>query len=223
MQLALFDIDGTLILSGGAGLRSLSRTFADLYGLPNATDGIPFHGHTDPAIVQAMARQGLGRELDTSEFERVLEHYLEILPEQLATSQSFRVLPGARELVESLASQDDWLLGLATGNFEPAAFAKLERGDLAGHFAFGGFGSDSANRVELTRIAVARGRERAGRECPVVVIGDTIHDVRAAHEAGADCLAVATGNASVETLEEAGARWVVETLKDPRVGDAFGL
>jgi phosphoglycolate phosphatase-like HAD superfamily hydrolase len=217
VKLILFDIDGTLILSGGAGMKSLAQTFAELFALPSATDGIAFHGHTDPAIVQAMARKGLGRELDAGEFERVVERYLTILPQRLSASRGFQVLPGAREVVEKVSAHGGFTLGLATGNFEPAAYAKLRRGGLDKHFSFGGFGSDSGDRVELTRLAVTRGRELTGRATPALVVGDTIHDVRCAIAAGADCLAVATGNASVEALLEAGAHWAVPTLADPRV------
>ncbi len=223
MKLVLFDIDGTLVLSGGAGLKSLAQTFEELFALPNAADGIPFHGHTDPVILQAMARRGLGRELEPREFERVLERYLAILPERLAASRGFRVLPGARELVEALSAAGGFTLGLATGNFEPAAYAKLRRGNLDGYFRFGGFGSDSGDRVELTRLAVERGRELVGAGLPALVVGDTIHDVRCALAVGAECLGVATGNATVEALLEAGAHWAVPTLADPRLAGILGL
>ena len=223
MRLVLFDIDGTLILSGGAGMKSLAQTFEELFALPNAADGIPFHGHTDPIILQAMARRSLGRELTAAEFERVLERYLAILPKRLATSQGFRVLPGARELVETLSAAGDFALGLATGNFEPAAYAKLRRGGLDRHFRFGGFGSDSSDRVELTRLAVERGREFAGAALPAIVVGDTIHDVRCALAVGANCLGVATGNATVEELLAAGANWAVPTLADPQVAGILGF
>jgi phosphoglycolate phosphatase-like HAD superfamily hydrolase len=223
MRLVLFDIDGTLILSGGAGLKALRRVFQELYGLENATDGIEFHGRTDPRILRSIAREGLGRELEPAELERVVSHYLGVLDEALPATDAYRVLPGARETVADLAARTDVALGLATGNLEPAAYAKLRRGGLDGFFRFGGFGSDSEDRDELTRLAVARGRALGAAEAGAVLIGDTVRDVRSALAAGVDCLAVATGNASEAVLEAAGARWTVPTLEAPLVREVLGL
>jgi phosphoglycolate phosphatase-like HAD superfamily hydrolase len=115
------------------------------------------------------------------------------------------------------------VLGLATGNFEPAAWAKLRRGGLDRYFSFGGFGSDHSDRAELTRIAVSRGRLLAGDGAPALVVGDTIHDVRCSRAAGAACLAVATGNATVDVLAREGADWAVESLDEPAVREILGL
>jgi phosphoglycolate phosphatase-like HAD superfamily hydrolase len=223
MRLVLFDIDGTLISSGGAGLGALQRTFAELYGFADAATGIEYHGLTDPIIVQSIARARLERELDESEFARVVERYLDHLGDTLRESPGFRTLPGARELVEELTARDDVALGLVTGNFEPAAFAKLRRANLADHFRFGGFGSDSHDRAELTRMAVERGRALSGANGSAIVIGDTKHDVRSAAAAGLPCLAVATGNASLEDLRAEGARWAVPGLEDPLVREALEI
>jgi phosphoglycolate phosphatase-like HAD superfamily hydrolase len=106
---------------------------------------------------------------------------------------------------------------------EKAAYAKLRRAEMERFFTFGGFGSDSRDRVELTRMAVERGRRIAGQDAPAIVIGDTIFDVRSARGAGAACLAVATGNAPLETLAAEGAELTVPTLDDPRVLGYLGL
>jgi phosphoglycolate phosphatase-like HAD superfamily hydrolase len=217
-RLVLFDIDGTLLLSGGAGLESLRRVFRELFEVDDPIDGVPVHGRTDPEIVQAIARRSLGRELERAELEELGIAYLRHLERFLEHEAfEFRVLPGASELVQRLARRSEVLLGLATGNFEPAAFAKLRRAGLEPYFGFGGFGSDSHDRAELTKLAVRRGRERAGPGAPAVVVGDTIHDVESAFAAGAECLAVATGRASLEELAEAGATWVVPDLLAPEV------
>jgi phosphoglycolate phosphatase-like HAD superfamily hydrolase len=222
-RLVLFDIDGTLLLTGGAGLESLRRVFRELFGVDDPIDGVPVHGRTDPEIVQTIARRSLGRPLDAAELHELGVHYILHLESFLEHEAfEFRVLPGASELVQSLSKRSDILLGLATGNFEPAAFAKLRRAGLEGYFGFGGYGSDSPDRAELTKLAVQRGRERAGAEVPVVVVGDTIHDIECAFAAGAECLAVATGRATLEELSAAGATWVVPDLRAPEIEGLLG-
>ncbi|MGH2570236.1 MAG: HAD family hydrolase [bacterium] len=223
MRLVLFDIDGTLLLSGGAGLLALERAFTELHGVEGGTRGVEYHGLTDPVIVQSIARVHLSRELDEAEFASVVESYLGHLEDTLRESIGFHTLPGARELVLELSERDDVGLGLVTGNFEPAAWRKLERANLSEYFSFGGFGSDAADRAEVTRIAIERGRERTGANGAALVIGDTAHDVRSAARVGVPCLAVATGNATVDDLRAAGARWAVSGLEEPLVRQVLEL
>lgn len=224
MRVFLFDIDGTLLLTGGVGLETLQRVFRRRYGLPHAVEGIEFHGRTDPLIIRSIARKWLDRELTAEELSSLSDDYVRCLEEVLSERPSrFRVLPGARELVEALHADGQAVLGLATGNFERSARAKLRHAGLERYFAFGGFASDSEDRLELTRRAVERGRSAAGGDAPVLVIGDTIHDVRCAVTLGVDCLAVATGNAPEEVLAAAGARWTVPTLESPAVRRIVGL
>ncbi len=223
MRIILFDIDGTLLLTGGAGTTSLALVFEELFQARGPLDGVVVHGQTDPSIIRAMARSWLGRELTVEETERLVASYLEQLETLLTASTTFRVLPGARAVVEALSGREGSVLGLATGNFEPAAYAKLRRAGLDRFFSFGGFGSDSVDRPELTRIAVERGRAIAGSDGPVLVVGDTIHDIRSGKAAGAQVLAVATGNASQEELARAGADWTVSGLDDPLVAEVLGL
>ncbi len=217
-RIVLFDIDGTLLLTGGAGLLALRQTFHEQFGVNDAVKNLDFHGATDPLILDQIASNHLGRPLEDGERERVTRDYLRYLVRSLEET-SFRVLDGAHAILERLAPRDDLVLGLATGNFETAAWAKLRRAGLESFFEFGGFGSDDPDRDELTRIAVNRARERAGDDAPAIVVGDTVRDVRSARAAGADCLAVATGNASRSELEEAGARWTASTLTDPEVAE----
>ncbi|MBZ0266570.1 HAD hydrolase-like protein [bacterium] len=216
MRIVLFDIDGTLLVSGGAGLMALRDVFHRRFAVEDAVEGIEFHGRTDPQILDSIAERHLGRALPGEERTELLGEYLEGLARFLDECP-YRVLPGARELLEELSGRNDILLGLATGNVESGAWTKLRHGGLDGYFSFGGFGSDDPDRDRLTRVAVERGRERVGNGAPALVVGDTIHDVRSARAAGADCLAVATGNASQGDLEAAGARWTVPSLADPAV------
>jgi phosphoglycolate phosphatase-like HAD superfamily hydrolase len=222
MRIVLFDIDGTLLSTGGAGLAALSRAFQDLHGVEDAASGVEFHGRTDPLILDSIARRRLGRPLADGERTALFDRYLAHLPRTLE-DRAFRVLPGAQEIVEALDASGDVVLGLATGNVEPAAWAKLRRGALDRFFRFGGFGSDSPDRTELTRLAVARGRALAGEDADAILVGDTVHDVRCANEVGVPCLAVATGNAPERALSEAGARWTAPTLDAPSVREVLGL
>jgi phosphoglycolate phosphatase-like HAD superfamily hydrolase len=226
LRIILFDIDGTLLLSGGAGLRALDRVFRDQYGVEDAYRGVEFHGRTDPGIIRAIVRKRLERDPVEGELERLADLYVERLGQVLAEgTPAFRVLPGAREALEILHSRPDVTLGLATGNLEPAAWAKLRHAGLDGYFRVGGFGTDSEDRLELTRRGAERARREAGGDgsCPVLVVGDTVHDVRCARGIGAACLAVATGNASLEALREAGADWVVPRLDAPEAARALEL
>jgi len=223
VRLVLFDIDGTLLSTGGAGLVALRMAFDELHDLPDAVEGIEFHGLTDPIILASIFRRHLGREASPDEMERAIDGYLRHLPGCLAEAEGFRVLPGVLPLIEELAAREDVVLGLATGNLEEAANVKLARARLEGHFGPGGFGSDDADRIELTRLAVERGRARTGADSEAIVVGDTVHDVRCAHAVGVPCLAVATGNASPATLREAGADWTVGTLEAPEAREALGL
>jgi len=218
MRIILFDIDGTLLLTGGAGLRALGRVFRDRYGVKDAYRGVEFHGRTDLAIIRAIIRRQLDRDPEENELREVADLYVKTLPRVLEEGvPAFRVLPGAREALESLHSRPDVALGLATGNLEPAAWAKLRHAELDRYFRTGGFGTDSEDRLELTRRGAERTRGACGasESAPVLLVGDTVHDVRCALGIGADCLAVATGNASLEVLREAGADWVVPGLDDP--------
>lgn len=223
MRVILFDIDGTLLMTGGAGISALATVFREMHGTEGDMREVPVHGQTDLAIIHGIAQNWIGRELEDAEIEQLIARYLPLLEVRLRQSQGFRVLPGAGELLESLSLRNDVALGLATGNLEPAAFAKLRRAELDRFFGFGGFGSDSRDRAELTKMALQRGRRIAGENAPAIVIGDTIHDVRSALAAGASCLAVATGITSEAELAAEGADWTVPTLDDPRVFEILGV
>ncbi len=215
MKILLFDIDGTLILSGGAGDRSLTRAFDKLYGLKGAMEGIKPAGKTDPAIVREIFRRKLDIEPSEQQINEILQHYVEFLKEEVASSPGYRVLPGVIPLLKALDAEPDVLLGLATGNIRDGARIKLSRADLWRFFRFGGFGSDSEARDEIVKIAVRRGLEMANYDPELVlVIGDTPRDIWAAHAAGVRAMGIATGPYSVDELLEAGADAAVENLDD---------
>jgi len=184
MRLYLFDIDGTLLLAGGAGSEALELAFEELFGLRAAMRRVRCDGKTDLLIArEVLAPHGLD---GPDEIERVLARYLEHLPGLLARSPGFHLMPGAAACLELMRSRA-LPLGLATGNLEAGARAKLARGGLSGTFAFGGFGSDAEQRPALVRLAVERGRALIGDPAAdAVVFGDTPADVTGAHRAGAE-------------------------------------
>jgi phosphoglycolate phosphatase len=216
IEAVLFDIDGTLIASGGASTVAWRRAFEELHGIAVNVWDHTDPGTTDPEVGRASFRGALGREPTKAELARLMALRLRYLPEEVERSANYRVLPGVDDALEQLID-DGRLLGLTTGNVEAAAHIKLARANLNRFFSFGGYGSDSADRAELTRRAVERaaivsGGTVAPGECAAV--GDTPLDVAAGHGAGIRVLGVATGSYSVEDLRASGADWTVETLAD---------
>ena len=224
--IALFDIDGTLLHAGGAGRRSVERALGEVLGELQeevSLESVEFAGRTDPWIVRTALMQ-YGVAADDALIHDVLQRYIAHLPRELELASAFEVLPGVLSLLSELSERDDILMGLGTGNTEPAAYAKLARGGLDSFFAFGGFGSDHSDRTELLRAALARGLARTGTRAqgaPVVVIGDTPHDVAAAHAIGARCVAVSTGSYDAAALRASGASIVVSDLCEASVRSAF--
>jgi phosphoglycolate phosphatase len=151
----LFDIDGTLINTGGAGAASWRLAFNDLYGIPADIGAFTDTGMTDPAVGRKTFEAVLHREPERKEFTRLLECRLRYLHQTVEESDGYKVLPGVDELLPELI-ENGYLLGLVTGNVEAAAHIKLHRAGLNRFFSFGGYGSDSNDRGELTRMALKR-------------------------------------------------------------------
>lgn len=199
-KLFLFDVDGTLIHTGGAGSRALSQSFHDLYGIENPLAGMVLDGHTDPWIIREVFRRQ-GKPDDN--WQGLVEKYLFLLKEEVRRSPNFRVMVGIREVLEGLEDREDALVGLATGNIEEGARIKLERVALNRFFRLGGYGSDAENRKELIKIAIRRGEEvlkKSLKKEDIYVIGDTPRDILSGCEAQATTIAVATGRYSLEEL-----------------------
>ncbi len=214
----LFDIDGTLLMSGGAGNRALNRAFQEKFRIFKAMESITPDGKTDPAIVREVFKTKLQREPSTKEREELQNAYLRYLFEEVQTSKGYRLLPGVLSLLEDASQRSGLLLGLLTGNWKQGAEIKLERSHLKRFFPFGGFGSDAEDRGEIARLAVCRGREYAEELVPddrIFVIGDTLYDIRCARAAGVKAIAVATGSASVEDLALHQPDHVLKDLSSP--------
>jgi phosphoglycolate phosphatase len=208
----LFDIDGTLLVTGGAGAVAWQRAFRELHGVDADIEEHTHAGMTDPEIAEIVFREVIGRDGGDAELAEAIAAYLGHLGDAVAESRGYRVMPGIEELLAKLAERGV-LLGIVTGNIESAAHIKLARGDLNRFFAFGGYGSDSRDRTELTKRAIERGGEISGHpldKAVTIAVGDTPRDVKAGHGAGIKVVGVATGSYSVEGLREAGADWALE-------------
>ena len=202
-KLLLFDIDGTLLISGGAGNRALNHALKREYGISRAMESIIPDGKTDPAIIREIFQKNLQREPNIKEIEDLCRMYLDYLQEEIQISSEYRLLPGVLPLLERAEKRSDLLMGLLTGNLERGAELKLGRSQLNRFFLFGGFGSDAEDRGEIAKMAVLRGREYAGEWIPlnrIFIIGDTVFDIQCARKVGAKALAVATGSTSFREL-----------------------
>ncbi|RDI74005.1 putative phosphatase [Gaiella occulta] len=216
----LFDVDGTLVETGGAGGESWRRAFRELYDVDADVKLFSEVGETDPAVGRRTFEGLLEREPEPAEMALLMTTRLAHVCAAVADSAGYRVLAGVERTLERLVA-GGFLLGLTTGNVEAAAFAKLQRGGLQRFFCFGGYGSDSPDRGELTRIAIRRAEGILGMEidtCRVLVVGDTPKDVAAAKAAHATSVAVASGRYSQADLRDAGAHYVLATLEEPLPG-----
>lgn len=213
--LILFDIDGTLVYSGGAGKRGFNLTLEKLTGIRDGFDAVDCRGKTDIQIIRE-ACTALGLDMDGRLVSEFLAAYPLYLKEAMSTAEG-HVKPGVRELLERLSSEESFFLGLLTGNVEAGARLKLEPFDLYSFFPFGAFGNDEEDRNLLLPVAVRRLLEFSGvavdySDC--IVIGDTPLDVECASVYGAYSLAVATGTHPVEVLEGVGADLVLPDLSE---------
>jgi len=202
-KVLLFDLDWTLIYTGGAGVRALDHAFEKTFGIPKAMKIVSPDGKTDPAICREMIRIHLKREPLDGEIEKLCRGYLDRLAEEIPNGPGYRILPGIPDLLKALSVKEGVLMGLGTGNLEEGARIKLARADLMKYFHFGGFGSDSEDRPTVLRTAVKRGEHMAKKSFAprqVVVIGDNIRDVSSGQAIGALTVAVASGPMSYEDL-----------------------
>ncbi|HUY09778.1 MAG TPA: HAD family hydrolase [Candidatus Dormibacteraeota bacterium] len=213
----LFDIDETLVHTGGAGARSWAFAFDKLYGVVADIGKHTSAGETDPEVGTETFEAVLGRKPSPSEMVAVYAQYLLHLAEDIWQSKEYRVFDGVEETLTRL-SGEGVILGVVSGAMEGAARTKMMPGNLNRFFIFGAYGSDSPDRAELTRLAIKKAGRLHGRELSreeVMVVGDTTRDMEATARAGGTSVGVATGHYSADQLREAGGVWVLGSLTEP--------
>jgi phosphoglycolate phosphatase len=214
-RILLFDIDGTLVSTGGAGAVAWKQAFQELHGIPADINEFTDAGMTDPDVGAKTFEAVLHRPPTPHELAQLIQRRLEHLPEAVAGSTGYKVLPGVADRLRQL-SRDGHLLGIITGNGDGAAPIKLQRGDLNRWFTFGAYAAAGLERAGIVREAVGRGQAILGEDVPnaqIYVVGDTPRDVDAAHAVGCTAIGVATGHYDVDALRAAGADQVLETLE----------
>lgn len=220
MKACLFDIDGTLIQTGGAGQWAFAKTFREEFGIEQISQDVPFAGRSDRAIAgDLLLAHGQGN--DDATWQRFQTAYHPNLDLALEACEG-RVLPGVAPLIKQLVERGDIAIGLLTGNVVAGAERKLTYYGLWDHFPFGGFGDTHPNRNDIAADAVAQARQHYPRlasangatsDC-IVVIGDTIHDIHCAHSVGAKAVGVPTGFTPADELSAESPELVVDTLED---------
>jgi phosphoglycolate phosphatase len=213
-RILLFDIDGTLVTTGGAGAVAWRQAFEELHGIPADIGQFTDAGMTDPDVGAKTFEAVIGRAPSAEELAQIVQRRLEHLPEAVASSEGYKVLPGVPERLKQL-SRAGHLLGLITGNGDGAAFIKLSRGDLMRWFTFGAYASAGMDRPGIVRQAIARGEAMLGQDVPneqIFVIGDTPLDISAAHAADCTAIGVATGHFDADALRDAGADHVIASF-----------
>lgn len=216
----LFDIDETLVHTGGSGRRSWAWAFDHLYGVAADIGEHTSAGETDPQVGRETFRAVIGREPSHDELARLYSAYLWHVSEDIWTSEGYRVLDGVEETLRRIADAGV-ILGLLSGAMEGAARMKLEPGKLGRYFVFGAYGSDSPDRTEVTRLAMAKAARLHGRDLTrneVYVVGDTPRDIEGAHGANATAIGVATGHYTVPELRATKADHVLASLTEPFPG-----
>jgi phosphoglycolate phosphatase len=211
----LFDVDETLVHTGGSGARSWKAAFQELYGIPAAIGAHTSAGETDPEVARATFKGVLNREPSDDELDRLYAHYLLHLADDIGASEGYKVLPGAEQTLLKLGKAGV-MLALVSGAMEGAARTKLIPANLNRFFMFGAYGSDSPDRAELTGIAIEKAARLHANLSPgqVFVVGDTPRDIQAAQAAGAVSVGVATGHYSTDELAAASPDHVLGSLEE---------
>ena len=216
MKLVLFDIDGTLISDGGAAREAFAFALDAAYGYRGDLRRYDFSGRTDPQIARMVLRDA---DHDDAEIDAAMPQLWTIYVQQLERHAAARVreLPGVRALLDALLADPRVILGLLTGNIEQGARLKLAGPHLNDYFPFGAFGSDSERREELPPIAAQRAEHAVGHRIggrDVVIIGDSIYDVRCGTPHSATTVAIASGKTSQETLRAENPDHFFESAED---------
>lgn len=222
-MLILFDIDGTILRSGGVGIRAMEQAGRDVVGPTFSLDGVDTAGRLDPLIfLDGLLQAGIAASEAARFHDEFRVRYAERLERMIALETEVRLMPGIALLVEGLRDREDVTLGLLTGNYAETARMKIVAGGLDPRaFVLGAYGDDGPTRRDLPPVALARHHAVSARTLPwedVLIIGDTPHDVDCARHHGCRALAVATGRFGVEELRECRPDLALSNL-----GDAAGV
>lgn len=215
-RLYLFDIDGTLITSGGAGVHSFTEAVTAFCGSTAPLEGINFAGNTDTGIARSVL-EAAGMEPTDANIMGLLDAYLSILPERMGRHDG-RLLPGIIDLLDRMRGRPDCVLALLTGNLARGAEVKLSHYGVWHYFGFGAYADDHHVRNELGPVAAARAHAEHGEEFPperIYVIGDTPRDIECGKAFGAKTVAVATGHYSREELASHAPDFLFDDFSDP--------
>jgi len=226
MKLLLFDIDGTLVMSGGAGKRAMNRAFEQLYGHKNILNDISLSGRTDDLILRDAFRKS-GMNMTLSALEAYKKVYFKVVEKEMhIPNHKKRIMPGISRLLPALHEQETVYLGLLTGNWQKSGYTKIRHFDLDRYFPFGAFSDDSSDRSALVPVAVQRFTERHGvhpHPQDVYVIGDTPRDVTAAKPHNVKTVAVAAALYSMDELAKSDPDYLFPDLSDfEKVMDVLG-
>jgi len=208
-RLLLFDIDNTLLYTGGAGSVAMTLAFREMYGVDDGFGKVEFSGRTDLYILSEGLRHHGVAGLDGANLDDFLQRYYGHLRHTLGERQG-HLMPGFPQLLEALSQNDGVRIGLATGNFSEAAWMKLDHYGIRQYFADdGAFGEESLDRSEMVRLGVERFGDGVAPE-DILIIGDTPHDVSSALDNGLGAVGVATGSYTVDQLRDGGAQMVFQ-------------
>jgi phosphoglycolate phosphatase len=211
-RLLLFDIDNTLLYTGGAGSHAMAVALQEMFGVTDGFAKIEFSGRTDLYILsEGLRHHGItgGYEAHLNDFlRRYYGHLRHTLGERAG-----HLIPGFPQLLEALSQRDGVRIGLATGNFSEAAWMKLEHYGIRQYFSDGAFGEESLDRSEMVRLGLKRFADGVAPE-DILIIGDTPHDVSSALDNGLGAVGVATGNYTVDQLRDSGAQIVFQDFAD---------
>ena len=214
MWTLLFDIDGTLLKSGGAGMHSMNQAFIELFNLDSVNE-VDYQGKADRAIADELMKAN-NIEHTEENFQKMMEVYYRGLPKFLDRTNG-QVLPGVLEIIQTLNDRDDVTLGLLTGNTRSGAMIKLGHYQIADYFGFGGFGEDHFHRNQIAEQAVTEAQENIGDSFSIDrcwIIGDTPRDITCTRHVGASVLSVCTGHYKAEELQEFEPDVLMEDLSD---------
>lgn len=212
IRLVLFDIDGTLLRTGGAGVWAFAETFSSEFGIVDGVARLQFAGRTDSGLVREVF-EAQGVPATTTNFQRFYDRYTVLLEERLR-HHAGELVPGVEEFLRQLETlPQPPLIGLLTGNIRRGAEIKLRRHGLWERFAIGGFGDDHEDRNQIATVARRRGCQRLGVELAggqILVVGDTPNDIRCARAIHARVLAVAAAAEKLGELRAHQPDWLVE-------------